>query len=307
MSVSVEDTGARLHALVAQFGPERISEGLGVEKEFLFAVMSGQTVMEADLGERFELLCRSLSDAVDWRAGVLGAMAAATPRSGAGSWEGEDAGSDRTGVGEEVVGEGGFAYGAGGEAVEGAEVAPGLAHQPTVGIVEEFLELVEEGSVQLPAPGMTWTESQAQRMENLWAARELALMTQFSLRMDETELLYAMGLVNQIELALIMMFGQSVPDRNRHWDEFRRQKEIYIRMVRRNRIQRDLRREMGGFKGLLRSLRGQKTVSAKDLYARLFLYVDDMVSLADQGMPQGSVMDGVRNFMDGGSVGRRRR
>ena len=197
------------------------------------------------------------------------------------------------------------------EVIEGGAVTePGAAgdvlgtvtHQPSVGLVEDFLDQVQKGAavVQVPAPGVTWTESQTQKMESLWAARDLALMTQFSLRVDETELLYAMGLVNQIELALIMMYGQSVPDRNRHWDDSRRHKEIYIRMVRRNRIQRDLKREMGGFKGLVRSLKGQRTVSAKDLYARLFLYVDDMMALAEQGKPSNSMAEGVREFMGNG-------
>ncbi len=144
------------------------------------------------------------------------------------------------------------------------------------------------------------------KLENLWAARDLAFMSQVALGMDEMEVLYAMGLVNQIELALIMLFRQSVPDRSLRWDEFRRQKEIYIRVVRRNRIERDLKRERSGFRGLLNSLRGQKPLSSRDLYGKLFLYVDDMVGLMEQEKPGRDVLEGVRDYMEGGPMMRRR-
>ena len=270
------DTVSRLHALVGQFGPAGVAEGLGIDEEMLYGMMSGKREMERGMEERFALLCGSLGDAVDWSVGGVGAIAVM-----------------------DVVG-GGVA---GGEEVE---VAEGVYHDPVAGAVEDFTALLEVSPVGVPAPGITWTEAQARKLENLWAARDLAFMSQVALGLDEMEVLYAMGLVNQIELALIMLFRQSVPDRSRRWDEFRRQKEIYIRVVRRNRIERDLKRERSGFRGLLNSLRGQKPLSSRDLYGKLFLYVDDMVGLMEQEKPGRDVLEGVRDYMEGGPMMRRR-
>ena len=69
------DTGVRLHDLVGQLGPEQVAEGLGVDREFLYAMMAGQTVMDAEVKERFLLFCGSLADAVDWSSGFEAAAA----------------------------------------------------------------------------------------------------------------------------------------------------------------------------------------------------------------------------------------
>ena len=77
MSEGNGEIWGQLHALVAQFGPATVSEGIGVEEEYLFAMMSGQALMDREVQERLGLLVQSLGDAVDWSAGNLGALVSA--------------------------------------------------------------------------------------------------------------------------------------------------------------------------------------------------------------------------------------
>ena len=276
MTMARAEMVGRLHALVAQLGPAGVASALGVEDEFVLSVMAGVAVLDGECMERFVLICESMEGVVEWNAGMVGAMAAGRALAAE-----EEAGLD---FDEEA----------------GVEVGEGVYYNPMVGMVSDFTEIAEESPVAVMAPGATRAEQDAKKLENLWAARDLALMTQFSLGPDETELLYAMGTVNEIELALIMMFRQSVPDRNRHWDEFRRQKEIYIRMVRKNRIERDLKRENSGFKGLLKRIRGEKPLNSRDLFSRLTAYVDDMSWFMEDGRVGKNALQGVRELMDGG-------
>ena len=182
---------------------------------------------------------------------------------------------------------------------DGMEVAPGVRYNPLPGAVSDYTDMVQETGVSLPAPGETAGEQWDRRLNNLWAARDLAIKTQFAIGVDETDMLYALGLVNEIELALIMMFRQSVPERGRRWDEYRRQKEIYVRMVRKNRIQRNIKKERAGLKGFFSRVRGDKPMSARDMVDRLIVYVDDMEFVMDEGRVSERLMRGVRDFMGG--------
>ena len=180
-------------------------------------------------------------------------------------------------------------------------MAPGVTLNPVAGAVAEYAAIAAANPVAVPL-GQTLSEARLRQMENLWGARDMAVMTQFSVGIDEREALFAMGLVNQIELALIMMFGQSVPDRTRRWDELRTQKEIYIRLVRRNRIERELKRERSGLRGIMNTVRGRRPLSPREVYARLTEYVDDMVSIMEIGNPGEDTVRTVRDFMEGGPM-----
>ena len=286
MAIEVSLEIRRLCALVAQFGPEGVAASMGVEEEFVFALMSGGGVFDADTLEQLDVVCKSVSDVVDWSKGdgaavfVTGAVTDDVEEVGA---EGFESMPDPDGDGEEV--------------------ADGVRYNPIPGRVAEYAELAEGSGVVLPAPGETAGEQWGRQLNNLWAARDLALMTQFAIGVEEMDMLYALGLVNEIELALIMMFRQSVPERGRRWDEYRRQKEIYVRMVRKNRIQRNLRKERSGLKGLVSRVKGEKPLSARDMFDRLMVYVDDMNYVMDEGKVTERLTRGVREFMEGGLMG----
>ena len=61
-------------------------------------------------------------------------------------------------------------------------------------------------------PGQGWQEEQGRKLVSLQNARSLAVMTMFRLGMDYQERVAALGLVTQIELAIIARFRESVPD-----------------------------------------------------------------------------------------------
>ena len=282
MPVEVTDEMRRVHALVAQLGPDSIAASLGVDIEHVYALMSGKAVFDEEVLEQLEVLCRSVSDVVDWSKGEAAAVFVA----GLDDGDVEEIGG--AGFEEEPDLDG-----------EGPEVSPGLRYNPLPGAVSDYTDLVQETGVSLPAPGETAGEQWDRRLNNLWAARDLAIMTQFAIGVDETDMLYALGLVNEIELALIMMFRQSVPERGRRWDEYRRQKEIYVRMVRKNRIQRNIKKERAGLKGFFSRVRGDKPMSARDMVDRLMVYVDDMEFVMDEGRVSERLMRGVRDFLGG--------
>lgn len=276
------DMAPKLHAVVGQFGPGYVADALGKSEAVVLGVVGGRVEPDEDFVDRLVVLCRMFEGVVDWSKGLSSAAIV---------------GGAVAGVAEE---------GAEGSGTE-VEVGEGVLYDPVAGSVEDLESVVAKSPLGVPAPGLTAGERESRRRDNLWAAREVALMSQASLVADEKDLLYAMGVVNQIELALIMVFGESVPDRNRPWDSFRRQKEIYIRMVRRNRIQRDLKRETSGLKGFLNSVRGKKPLTAKELYARMQDYVDDMMSIGDEVEIRHNVLDGMKDFMEGGPMMRRSR
>ena len=55
------------------------------------------------------------------------------------------------------------------------------------------------------------------KRESLRSARALALITQFRLGMPYREYLAALGMVTQVELALISFFRESVPEPGVGW------------------------------------------------------------------------------------------
>ena len=291
MAREVTSDMKRVHALVDKFGSDTVAGGMGLDKEHVFALMSGQAVWDEDVVTRLDILCNSLSDVVDWSVGETAAYFVA---------------GDPGGDVEEVGAEGfearhGYDHGDEGEADGGPEGAGGDRYRAAVaGNARDFTEIVRDTGVSVLSPGATAAEQFDRRLENLWAARDLAIMTQFAIGVEETEMLYALGLVNEIELALIMMFRQSVPERGRRWDEYRRQKEIYVRMVRKNRIQRDLKRQQSGWKGIVSKARRDKPMSARDMFDRLMVYVDEVQYVMDESRLSERLMHGMREFMGGG-------
>ena len=156
-----------------------------------------------------------------------------------------DAGFEFFGDGEE----GGAPDGGDGAAVEGRGeedgrfvergvsergAAAGGVMQPMVGVDldGDGRADVPLGGVGLVSPGMSWTEEIEQKRIALRSARAPVLMSRFRRGMSYQEHVAAVGLVVQIELALISFYRESVPDPNVVWDGERRSREIERRLAR---------------------------------------------------------------------------
>ena len=63
-------------------------------------------------------------------------------------------------------------------------------------------------------------------------AHVMATMTQYRIGMTRMETVTALGLVTQIELALITYFRESLPEPGQNWDSRKRAREIERRLAR---------------------------------------------------------------------------
>ena len=88
------------------------------------------------------------------------------------------------------------------------------------------------GGMVSARPGVGWMDEQEKKRVSLRNARALAVMTMFRLGMKYEEQVAALGLVSQIELALIAYFRDSVPEPGQTWDSHRRAREIERRLAR---------------------------------------------------------------------------
>ena len=70
--------------------------------------------------------------------------------------------------------------------------------------------------------GMSWMEQQERRRMSLRNAHAMATMTQYRIGMTHLETVTALGLVTQIELALITCFRESLPEPGQNWDSQKR-------------------------------------------------------------------------------------
>ena len=84
-----------------------------------------------------------------------------------------------------------------------------------------------------------WVETMDRQRVALRSAHAVAVMTQFRLGMDYQENVAALGLVTQIELALISFFGESFPDPGMPWDAERRAREVDKRLARLRWVERE--------------------------------------------------------------------
>ena len=66
--------------------------------------------------------------------------------------------------------------------------------------------------VGVVSTGESWDDRMDRKRVSLWTSRSLAMMTQFRIGMKYQEHVAALGLVTQIELALIAGFRESVPE-----------------------------------------------------------------------------------------------
>ena len=82
-------------------------------------------------------------------------------------------------------------------------------------------------------------------------AYTMATMTQYRIGMTRMETVTALGLVTQIELALITYFRESLPEPGQNWDSQKRAREIERRLAWLRWVEQQQNDEDSGFEGCL--------------------------------------------------------
>ena len=108
-------------------------------------------------------------------------------------------------------------------------------------------------------------------------AHALAIMTQYRIGMTHLETVTSLGLVTQIELALITYFRESLPEPGQNWDSQKRAREIERRLARLRWVEQEQEREDSGLKGIWNRVRGRGRPSGKELYERMVKNADTMI------------------------------
>ena len=147
----------------------------------------------------------------------------------------------------------------------------------------------------VPVGGHQLSPSQERKRQSLRNARALAVMTQFRLGMNYQEQLAALGLVTQIELALISHFREAVPDPSKHWDAHRVDEEVQRRLARLRWVEREQEREHTGFRGAWNWLMGRGRISGRELYERMIDEADALLVAMSEDIPA-TEMDVVMRY-----------
>ena len=102
----------------------------------------------------------------------------------------------------------------------------------------------------------------------------MATMTQYRIGMTRMETVTALGLVTQIELALITYFRESLPEPGQNWDSRKRAREIERRLARLRWVEQQ---QNDGLKGVWNRVRGRGKPSGKELYRKMIENADAMI------------------------------
>ena len=146
------------------------------------------------------------------------------------------------------------------------------------------------------APTQSWGEEIERKRISLRSARALALISQFRLGVKYQERVAALGLVTQIELALISFFQESAPEPGVAWDGERRAREIERRLARLRWVEREQEREYGWLKWVWNRLVGRHKVSGKELYQRMLREADGMLEPMRMGEDEADVPQEVMRY-----------
>ena len=157
-----------------------------------------------------------------------------------------------------------------------SEVAPGVDLDGD-GIADVSLAAMVSGR-----PGVGWKDEQDKRRVSLRNSRALAVMTMFRLGMTYEEQVAALGLVSQIELALISYFRESVPEPGQSWDPHRRAREIERRLARLRWVEGEQQKERSGVRGMWNWLIGKPPMTGKMLYDRMIEHADGMLAAMNE-------------------------
>ena len=152
-------------------------------------------------------------------------------------------------------------------------------------------------------PGVGWKDEQDKRRIALRNARALAVMTMFRLGMTYEEKVAALGLVSQIELALISYFKESVPEPGQSWDSHRRAREIERRLARLRWVEGEQQKERSGVRGMWNWLTGKPPLTGKMLYDKMIEHADGMLAAMNSEKFQENIVDQAMQFVGGGPAG----
>ena len=149
-------------------------------------------------------------------------------------------------------------------------------------------------------PGMAWVEQQDRRRACLRNAHVMATMTRYRIGMTRMETVTALGLVTQIELALITYFRESLPEPGQNWDSQKRAREIERRLARLRWVEQQQHDEDSGLKGVWNRVRGRGRPSGKELYRRMIENADAMVLGMEEPARDDDVVAEVLRFTGAG-------
>ena len=148
-------------------------------------------------------------------------------------------------------------------------------------------------------PGVGWKDEQDKRRVSLRNSRALAVMTMFRLGMTYEEQVAALGLVSQIELALISYFRESVPEPGQSWDPHRRAREIERRLARLRWVEGEQQKERSGVRGMWNWLIGKPPLTGKMLYDRMIEHADGMLAAMSEERYGQDIINQAMRFTGG--------
>ena len=152
-------------------------------------------------------------------------------------------------------------------------------------------------------PGVGWKDEQDKRRIALRNTRALAVMTMFRLGMTYEEQVAALGLVSQIELALISYFKESVPEPGQSWDPHRRAREIERRLARLRWVEGEQQKERRGVRGMWNWLTGKAPLTGKMLYDSMIEHADGMLAAMSEERFEENIVDQAMQFVGSGPAG----
>ena len=297
-----DDGHRRLENLVDRFGREVLAVRLGLTMSDLGAILSGNYEMGegqvTSLILLFQVLEALPSEAPDGSVDeeLLELLGADDPELDY-DWDFDAEGMPTTDAGmarlERELGLGGPREAdtvPDPSSVDAVATAPGAVGAPEAPVGSVPAQVVDvdidqDGKPDVPLygidlssrSGMSWMEQQERRRMSLRNAHAMATMTQYRIGMTHLETVTSLGLVTQIELALITCFRESLPEPGRNWDSQKRAREIERRLARLRWVQQEQHREDSGLKGIWNRVRGKGIPSARDLYRRMIENADAMI------------------------------
>ena len=271
----------RFGLLCRYLGARSVAENLGVDEEFVARVLAGEEELEEHHVGELEDLFYLVRDVVGGDAGSGEPVVAVVDGAGSGARRARAVAAAAAAAGDP----GGGALPEAPEA--GAIVVRNVSQVPSelalgVDLDGDGLADVSLSAMVSGRPGVGWKDEQDKRRVSLRNSRALAVMTMFRLGMTYGEQVAALGLVSQIELALISYFKESVPEPGQSWDPHRRAREIERRLARLRWVEGEQQKERSGVRGMWNWLIGKPPLTGKMLYDRMIQHADGMLAAMNE-------------------------
>ena len=154
---------------------------------------------------------------------------------------------------------------------------------------------IDLSDIGLVSHDVTWNQNMELRRQSLHANHALAMMTQFRLGIPYQQRIGAVGMVTQIELALILCYKESIPDADEPWDAVRRAREVETRLHTLRWVEREQEKEYGGVRGVLNWMIGRTKQSGKEIQKNM---MKDAGGVLDALSEEGPNMDAVKRIME---------